>query len=132
MSFFAKLFNREADEKTVLPSHLSGGPHGLGDPADRTLRVVEKNVLIPKHVREVARSKQCGVLAKEMADCARESGVLLAFSCRSERDNLYKCMEQYYNDPEFVAQMTEEYLQERSEYRRTGMGAKHKKEAENV
>ena len=48
-------------EKTVFPDWYVGGPHGVGDPNDRRLRKVEKDVLIPKIIRE--RSQKVFVLS---------------------------------------------------------------------
>ena len=131
MGFVADFFRRE-DTKTVLPQHLAGGPHGVGDPNDKTLRKVETNTLIPKKVRELARTEKCNIQNMEFAKCAKDAGLLMPFNCRKARDDLYQCMEQYYNNPEFVQKVTEEYLAERSEYRRTGIGEKDKKRAAQI
>lgn len=43
-------------EKRKMPSL---GPHGVGDPDDRTLRKTEKNVLIPQLRRKIVREEKC-------------------------------------------------------------------------
>ncbi|XP_068084686.1 uncharacterized protein [Anabrus simplex] len=47
------------EEHAVLPKKFGGGPHGLGDPEDRTLRKVEIEVLIPKKMRDKAKAEKC-------------------------------------------------------------------------
>lgn len=45
-------FPNRNDDHTVLAKYLSGGPYGLGDPNDKSLRKVEKEILIPKLMRD--------------------------------------------------------------------------------
>ncbi|KAK7475584.1 hypothetical protein BaRGS_00033173 [Batillaria attramentaria] len=114
-------------DKHVLPSGMGGGPLGLGDPDDKSLRNVEKEVLIPQKMKEKAKHEKCTAEVKDFGECAKESGVLLPFKCRAVAKKLEQCLTSWYQNPEFVEQCTQEYLNERSEYRRTGIKQKIKK-----
>lgn len=46
-----------ASREGVSYTNYSGGPHGLGDPNNKSLRKAELNVLIPKKMREEAGKK---------------------------------------------------------------------------
>lgn len=45
----------------------------------------------------------------------------MVFKCRDENAVLKSCLASWYNNEEFRQLCTEEYLKERSEYRRTGI-----------
>ncbi|KAL6260127.1 hypothetical protein P5V15_007664 [Pogonomyrmex californicus] len=91
----------------------------LGDPNDKSLRKVEKDVLIPKLMRERTKSEKCVAEVKD-------SGLLHVIKCREENDRMKKCMERWYYDQDFIKECTEQYLEERSEFRRTGIPKKQK------
>ncbi|KAL8581097.1 hypothetical protein ACOMHN_012747 [Nucella lapillus] len=117
-----------ADKDThVLPQGMGGGPLGLGDPGDKSLRNVEKVVMIPLKMKEKAKHDKCNQQVKEFGQCAKEQGVFLPFMCRQAARNLEQCLTSWYENPEFVAQCTQEYLDERTEYRQTGIKKKTKK-----
>ncbi|CAH2043678.1 unnamed protein product, partial [Iphiclides podalirius] len=108
-------------EKSVLPDKFSAGPHGLGDPEDKTLRKVEKEVLIPKLMREKARAEKC---IKEVADfnqCCLDSSIFMVVKCREENSIMKSCLTSWYQNDDFKKLCTEEYLKERSEYRKSGV-----------
>ncbi|XP_015126920.1 COX assembly mitochondrial protein homolog [Diachasma alloeum] len=111
----------------VLSPKFTAGPHGLGDPDDRSLRKLEKQVLIPQKVRDKARTEKCTEEVKAFTECGKESGLLIWLDCRDTNKRLWDCAGKWFHDKEFVAQCTEEYLNERSQYRRTGVGAKQKR-----
>ncbi|KAG7196690.1 hypothetical protein KM043_016022 [Ampulex compressa] len=98
-----------------------GGPKGLGDPDDLFLRKVEKDVMIPKIVRERSRLEKCVAEVKEFTDCCKENGLLLAFKCRAENAKLKECLTKWFHDDDFRKECTQQYLDERSQYRRTGI-----------
>ncbi|XP_026756480.1 COX assembly mitochondrial protein homolog [Galleria mellonella] len=108
-------------EKSVLPAKLSEGPCGLGDPEDRTLRKVEIEVMIPKLMREKAKSEKCVSEVKEFERCCKDSSIFMVVKCRKENSALKECLTNWYNNEEFKKLCTEEYLKERSEYRRSGI-----------
>ncbi|XP_011633850.1 COX assembly mitochondrial protein homolog [Pogonomyrmex barbatus] len=109
------------EEYSVLSPKFGGGPKGLGDPNDKSLRKVEKDVLIPKLMRERTKSEKCVAEVKEFHNCCLDSGLLHVIKCRKENDRMKKCMERWYYDQGFIKECTEQYLEERSEFRRTGI-----------
>ncbi|RWS23185.1 COX assembly mitochondrial protein-like protein [Leptotrombidium deliense] len=108
----------------MLSPKLSGGPKGLGDPDDLSLRKVEREVLIPKLMREKTRWINCVDVANEFDQCAKENGFFMIFNCRKVNNRMQDCMKSWYENEEFRAECTKEYLEMRSEYRRTGIGQK--------
>ncbi|XP_077291657.1 COX assembly mitochondrial protein homolog [Arctopsyche grandis] len=111
----------KAPEKTVLAKHLGGGPHGVGDPNDQSLRKVELNVLIPKRVRDISRKEKCIDVVRKFEFCAKENGLLMTVRCRQESNVMIECLQKWFNDEEFNLECKREYLKERTEYRRTGI-----------
>ncbi|CAB3253357.1 unnamed protein product [Arctia plantaginis] len=107
--------------KTVLPTKLSEGPKGLGDPNDRTLRKVEVDVMIPKLIREKAKAEKCTKEVSEFEKCCKDSSLLMVVKCRKQNSILKDCLGGWYKDDDFRKSCTEEYLNQRSEYRKTGI-----------
>lgn len=64
--------------------------------------------------------------------CGREQGWKATFNCRKENDVMKECMGYWYYNKAFRQEVTEQYLQERSQYRRTGVSKKMKKELEDM
>ncbi|VEN50506.1 unnamed protein product [Callosobruchus maculatus] len=112
-------------KKSVYDKYV-GGPHGLGDPDDKSLRKVEVDVLIAKKMRDIAKTEKCVKEVQEFSDCCKDSGILMVLKCRKENDTLKKCLTHWYHDEEFKKRCTKEYLDERTEYRRTGITLKQK------
>ncbi|KAJ8672800.1 hypothetical protein QAD02_004060 [Eretmocerus hayati] len=98
----------------------SGGPHGLGDPDDRFLRKVEKDVLIAKIVRDRSRQEKCIPEVEEFNKCCQSTSFAQMFKCRKETENLKECLVKWWHNKEFWDECTEQYLKDRAEYRRTG------------
>jgi len=113
------------ENKTMLPKRLGGGPHGIGDPDDQTLRKAEKEILIPQKMKAKAKVERCADEIRGFGECAKEQRFLMPFKCREQGRRMQKCLEAAYQDPDFIAMCTQEYLRERSEYRRTGVKAKN-------
>lgn len=111
-------------DSTSEPKRRSRGPFGLGDPDDRTLRKVEIEVCIPKIMREIAHKEKCVDEVREFSECCKSNSVLMVVNCRKENSALKDCLGRWYFDEEFKKRCTEEYLNKRSEYRRTGVGNK--------
>ena len=95
-----------------------------GDPNDRSLRKVEKEVLIPKLMRERAKAEKCVPEVAAFTSCCKASTLTMAYHCRKENDELRECLTQWYRDPEFQKECKEAYLEERSLFRRTGLTRK--------
>lgn len=102
------------------------GPHGLGDPKDRRLRKVEREVMIPKLMREVAKKEKCTEEVAAFTECCSSSGILMAYKCRAQNSSLHSCLTNWYRNEQFISECTELYLQERSDYRATGIPKKHR------
>ncbi|XP_027227697.2 COX assembly mitochondrial protein homolog [Penaeus vannamei] len=103
-----------------------GGPHGLGDPDDKTLRRVEIEVTIPKKMRDIARQEKCTKEVEDFTNCCKESSLAMVIKCRPFNTALWDCLGHWYNDKEFRELCTQKYLEERSEYRRTGLTKKQR------
>ncbi|XP_045153521.1 COX assembly mitochondrial protein homolog [Echinops telfairi] len=93
------------------------------DPAEEHLRHVEKDVLIPKIMREKARER-CSEQVQDFTKCCKDSGILMVVKCRKENSTLKACLTAHYTDPAFYEECKMEYLQEREEFRKTGVPAK--------
>ncbi|KAE8740932.1 hypothetical protein FOCC_FOCC013544 [Frankliniella occidentalis] len=104
----------------VLPKHLGGGPLNLGDPDDRSLRKVEKDILILNMVRDRVHKEKCSAEAAKLDKCGGEAGLLVTFKCGKEKDELIECSKRWFHDEGLRNECTEEFLKQRSYYRRTG------------
>ncbi|XP_072765042.1 COX assembly mitochondrial protein homolog [Anoplolepis gracilipes] len=112
---------------SVISSKLAGGPKGLGDPDDKSLRKVEKDVLIPKLMRDRTKTEKCVNEVKEFHNCCLNSGLLNVIKCRKENEIMKSCMEKWFYNQDFIKECTEQYLKERSEFRRSGIPKKQKR-----
>lgn len=61
---------------------------------------------------------------KAFEACCKDSGLLMVVKCRKENNILFDCLDKWFKDEKFNKQCAEEYLRERSEYRRTGIPLK--------
>lgn len=111
---------QNSKERRRIPRY-GGGPKGLGDPNDRTLRKVEKDVLVMKKVRDRTRDEKCIEEVAEFSKCCKDAGVLMVVKCRKENTALKACLTKWYTNEDFVEECKQQYLDERSEYRRTGI-----------
>ncbi|XP_011504775.1 PREDICTED: COX assembly mitochondrial protein homolog [Ceratosolen solmsi marchali] len=91
-----------------------------GDPDDRFLRKVEKDVLVAQIVRNKAREEKCVPEVAAFEKCCIEYKYAMVFKCQNVNTILKDCLIKWYNDKEFWNECTEYYIKERSEYRRTG------------
>ncbi|KAK9883313.1 hypothetical protein WA026_001493 [Henosepilachna vigintioctopunctata] len=112
-----------ADEKSKPNVSLKygGGPKGLGDPDDLFLRKVENEVLIPQKMRDKAKIEKCAEEVRKFTECCAGSNIMMVYKCREENRNLKVCLTKWYENEDFRNICKEEYLKERSEYRRTGI-----------
>ncbi|CAG9531496.1 unnamed protein product [Cercopithifilaria johnstoni] len=114
--------------KTALPQHSIGGPHGVGDPNDRSLRRLEADVLIPDRMNERIQKVECRELLEGLTRCLRKKGSLIGMrKCQKELGQYEECQLAKFNDPWFRQKITDEYIKERAEYRRTGKNVMEKK-----
>nr|XP_053649012.1 COX assembly mitochondrial protein homolog [Cherax quadricarinatus] len=77
------------------------GPHGLGDPDDKSLRKVEIEVCIPKKMRDIARSEKCATEVEEFTKCCKDSSFSMVVKCRPQNTALWDCLTKWYNDEGF-------------------------------
>ncbi|GFG31738.1 hypothetical protein Cfor_04180 [Coptotermes formosanus] len=96
-----------------------------GDPLDRSLRKVEIDILIPKIMRDKARDEKCSEEVSAFSKCCKSSSVFMVIACRKENTALKDCLNKWYQDEEFKNSCKEEYLDERSEFRRTAHKSLH-------
>lgn len=82
--------------------------------------------MIPKKMRDKAKSEKCLEEVKNFTACCKDNNILMVLSCRKENAALKECLERWYKDEGFKKVCTEEYLAERSEYRKTGITQKKK------
>ncbi|XP_059609552.1 COX assembly mitochondrial protein homolog [Phlebotomus argentipes] len=113
-------------EKPADESYYTSGPHQLGDPDDKSLRKVEVEILIPKIMRDRAREEKCIQEVAEFTKCGKENGLMLVFSCRRENEKLKNCLTKWYQNESFKSECRQMYLDDRTEYRRTGIKKKHR------
>lgn len=135
-------------EEGVLPNRMGGGPHGLGyffladriifyiqtkfvfhytgDPNDKHLRKVEKEILVPKIMRERAKETHCSEEVKAFEKCCKANSVMMVVNCRVENDALKTCLGRWYRNDEFIRECTDIYLTERTEYRSSGLTKKQR------
>jgi len=111
---------KPGSDKHVLPKHMGGGPMNLGDPDDRTLRKIEKDVIILNMVREKIRHEKCKEVGDILDKCGGEASWTIGWKCRKERDDLLECSKSWFYSEELRNECTEEFLKQRSYYRRTG------------
>uniref|UniRef100_A0A8C9LXY1 COX assembly mitochondrial protein n=1 Tax=Piliocolobus tephrosceles TaxID=591936 RepID=A0A8C9LXY1_9PRIM len=75
------------------------------------LRHVEKDVWIPKIMREKARER-CSEQLQDFMKCCKNSGILTVEKCRKENPLLKEYLTAHYNDPAFYEECKMEYLKE--------------------
>uniref|UniRef100_A0A2K5P5I8 COX assembly mitochondrial protein n=1 Tax=Cercocebus atys TaxID=9531 RepID=A0A2K5P5I8_CERAT len=63
------------------------------------LRHLEKDVWIPKIMREKARER-CSERLQDFTKCCKNSGILIVGKCHKENPLLKECLTAHYNDPE--------------------------------
>ncbi|XP_022233743.1 COX assembly mitochondrial protein homolog [Drosophila obscura] len=103
-------------------------PHGLGDPNDTKLRKVEVEVLIPKIMRDRAKAELCTKEVTDFQECCKTSSIFMVATCRKENSALRDCLTLWYQNDAFKEECRKIYLQERSDYRSTGIPKKHRVE----
>jgi len=111
-------------ERRIFPQHMYGGPKGLGDPTYRELSKMEEDPLLPQRMRDITRTQICTKEVEEYSDCARDNGFTMVYYCRDHKDRMIACQKGWFDNPKFQEAVKEEYLNERSHYRTTGIKTK--------
>lgn len=75
-------------------------------------------------MRDRAKVEKCVDQVKEFEKCCKASGLLMVVTCRNENSGLKECLTNWYQNEQFKAECAEIYLNQRSEYRRTGITRK--------
>ncbi|XP_067858867.1 COX assembly mitochondrial protein homolog [Heptranchias perlo] len=91
------------------------------------LRHVEKDVLIPKMMREKAK-EFCSDKVEAFTKCCQESGFFMVIKCREENAALKECLTDRYKDSALYEECKQEYLKEREEFRQTGIPSKKRQQ----
>lgn len=97
-----------------------------GDPEDRSLRIVEKEVLIPKIMRERAKTDKCLPEVEEFSKCCKANSLLMAYYCREQNTKMQECQAKWYQDEGFQNECKEIYLKDRRDFRLTGIPKKRR------
>jgi len=111
-------------EHRIWPDHMYTGPLKLGDPYYRGLSKMEADPMLPQRMRDVARTDLCVEYVNKFSACTQKAGFGMIIACRPERDEMVACIERWFDKPEFRERVTEEYLNERSHFRETGVKTK--------
>uniref|UniRef100_A0AAF5PK93 COX assembly mitochondrial protein n=1 Tax=Wuchereria bancrofti TaxID=6293 RepID=A0AAF5PK93_WUCBA len=78
--------------KTALPQQSIGGPHGVGDPNDRSLRRLEADVLIPNRMNEQVQKVECREPLEDLVRCIKKEGSFIGMrKCRKELERYETC-----------------------------------------
>lgn len=75
-------------------------------------------------MREKAKAEKCVEEVKKFTECCSSHSVLMVVKCRAENAALKSCLTKWYEDEDFKRQCKEEYLEERSRFRSTGIRQK--------
>ena len=74
-------------------------------------------------MRDIGRDL-CPDNVKKFTECTKQHGFKMVYACRPERDELCNCIQNWFDSPGFRELVTEEYLNERSHFRETGIKTK--------
>lgn len=77
-------------------------------------------------MRDRAKAEKCIDEVKAFEECCKAHSVLMVVKCREQNSALQNCISSWYKNEKFINECTEIYLNERSEYRRTGLQKKYR------
>ncbi|KAI8041998.1 hypothetical protein M5D96_003298, partial [Drosophila gunungcola] len=80
----------------------------LSDPNDTRLRKVEREVLIPKIMRDRAKAEFCSKEVADFQECCKASSILMVATCRKQNSALKECLTQWYQNEAFKEEKMEE------------------------
>lgn len=63
----------------------------------------------------------------DFSNCCKDSSFLMVVKCREQNAALKSCLMKWFTDEKFKEECTQEYLEERSQYRRTGIPVKSRR-----
>ncbi|GAA27434.1 hypothetical protein CSKR_106301 [Clonorchis sinensis] len=101
-----------------------GGPVNRGDPDDKYMSQLERTSLFPRFIQERLLTDLCKPEWRTWQKCLREhqKSWFAASKCKGVFDLVNQCQNKFVLDPDEVQKLEQEYLDIRSEYRRTGVG----------
>lgn len=77
-------------------------------------------------MRDRAKTEKCIAEVKAFEECCKDSSIFMVYKCREQNNILKNCIGNWYKNEQFINECTEIYLNERSEYRRTGLQKKYR------
>ena len=81
------------------------------------------NDIVFYRMRDIGR-ELCPDYVKQFTECTQKHGFAMVMSCRDERNELCECIKGWIDNQEFKDLVIEEYLNERSHFRQTGIKTK--------
>ncbi|VDL96685.1 unnamed protein product [Schistocephalus solidus] len=104
-----------------------GGPVGYGDPDDKTIADTERSTIFSKFVQERLLFDLCAEQWSLWRRCIRQhkDSWIPSRKCKLEFAAVNDCQTKLALDPEQMKRFEEEYLERRSEFRRTGVGQRY-------
>lgn len=87
---------------------------------DPSLRIVEKDVLIPKYMKDSARQDKCKAQVELFNDCVRNTepntwARLMTFrTCKQASDVMMECMNNFFIDENFYKENKARYLRDKA------------------
>ena len=124
------LFGAAVHEYSIRYSNDTGFHVRDNDPR---LRKVEKDILIPKIMRDLSRTEYCVNEVKAFNDCCLqfETGSLKSYMtykyCKNENEAMMECMNKMFLDLDFYFKCKEIYLQDKKLYEATNVEKKNRK-----
>ena len=100
-------------------------------PDDENLRKLERDVLIPKKMRKIAWT-HCTEELKDFEKCCKGRSVSMVFVCRAQNRAMLDCMKRNFHKEGLRERCTQEYLEERKQYRSSQSYQKHVKKNDRV
>lgn len=92
---------------------------------DPTLRIVEKDVLIPKYMTDVALKVKCKTESLAFRECVQKTEpnswarLMTIKTCKRENDLKMKCMDRWFTDWDFYLENKRVYLGEKAIFQYT-------------
>nr|XP_009858582.1 COX assembly mitochondrial protein homolog [Ciona intestinalis] len=100
---------------------------------DPDLRKVEKDVMVPKYMRELSHKVDCAQQVENFNNCCKNTGsgkwkgFKIVSACRAENNAMMECMNEKFLDPEFYEKCKQLYLSDKRLFKMTGVSVKERK-----
>ncbi|CAL8071759.1 unnamed protein product [Calicophoron daubneyi] len=112
-------------EDTSNIASYNNGPVNHGDPESTYMTADERSSLLSKYIQEKLLMDLCKAEWKTWNNCISTRSKqewFAAWKCKPEMKLVNSCQNRYLLNPEEMKKFEREYLQMRSEFRRTGIG----------